>query len=83
MLVLHTVLIEPIVCSATVAATEYAVCSRDANLATSLCNIAPQMARGGIEDNSTTVSSHPLEKATIKPPKNAANCCIKFPTCNK
>lgn len=79
---LPTVLIEPIVCSAMVAAVEYEACPRDAKLPTTLCKIAPEITNGGIEDNNTNVSSHPLTKATTKPPVNAATCCMKLPTCH-
>lgn len=74
---------EPIVCSTTVAALAYAFCPRDAILDTTKDMIPPDITSGGIDDNMTSVRSHPLVNAMRKPPKNVDISCINFPTCRK
>lgn len=69
---MHTVLMEPIVCATTVAASESAACFWEARLPTSLIMTTPAMTRGGIEDNIVRVRSHPLKNAIRKPPMNEA-----------
>jgi len=65
---IHTVLMEPTVCSTTVPASAYAFCPRLDNLATVSDMTAPAMTIGGILDSMTSVKSHPLENAIAKPP---------------
>ena len=38
------------------------------------------MTRSGIQDNMTTVKSHPLMNATTKPPKKVDINCMNCPT---
>lgn len=49
-----------------------------------MVDIAPAVSTiAGIEDNMTSVRSHPLKRAITKPPMNVASNCMNFPTCNK
>lgn len=65
-----TVLIEPIVCSTTIAAFAYAVCPFVAILEMNMVIKAPAATRKGMTDNITNVRSHPLINATTNPPMN-------------
>jgi len=76
----HTVRIEPIVRSTTVAASEYAACPRDANFANAKLIMEPEKTRGGIQDRRTRVRSQPLMNAMAIPPKKHATHCMNFPT---
>jgi hypothetical protein len=42
--------------------------------------VAPAITIGGILDSITDDKSHPLVKATAKPPINVEVSCINFPT---
>jgi hypothetical protein len=77
----HTVRIDPIICSTIVAASEYAVCPRDAIIAKAKLIMEPERTRRGIDDRRTRVRSQPKMNATTKPPKKHDTYCMNFPTC--
>lgn len=75
-----TVRIEPSIFSTTVAASEYAVCPRDAIFAKAKLIMEPERTRKGREDRRTRDRSQPLMNATTKLPKKPDTYCMNFPT---
>lgn len=75
-----TVLMDPMVCSTTLPASEYAACPRLDSFAIIHDMTAPAMAMGGKLESMTRERSHPLANAMMKPPKKVDNSCTNFPT---
>jgi hypothetical protein len=77
---IQTVLMEPRVCSTTLPASP---CVMRSLIEMSLMEFdaaAPTIKTVGMQDIMTKVRSHPLKKATRKPPINVTDSCRNFPT---